>query len=648
VVLAATVSSVACVVVVVVLAGGRPYALLGLDDPGALVRLGTPLLRLAADAAGTVCVGALVFASCFAEPGDWSTPVRCAGRWATAWCLAAGALVVLTAADQTGQPLTGPPSSVVVSSPTDRFAQWAALEEPVGWLVTAGLALVVAMACRTVVRRRSAVVLLGLAVLTALPPLATGHSSAGGGHDLATTALLVHVPAAMVWLGVLVALLRPGWRSRAAESHSRYRRLALVCWLVLAASGLVDAAVLVPQGHDVDSAYGRLLAGKIVLVAVLGIAGGVLRGRIGSFRRLAVADLLLLATTVGVSVGLTHLPPPAFLGAQPGIQRTLLGYDLAGPPTPTRLLLDWRIDLLFGPLAVLLAAGYLLAVRRLPGRWPPGRTAAWLTACLVLLLATSSGIGRYAPAMFSAHIAAHMLVAMLVPLLFALGGPFTLADRLVPGLLRGLYDGATLRVLTHPLVILPLFAGSPFVLYGTGLFAAAARFHWAGMVIDTVFLLLGYLFAWTVVGVDPLPRPLPVPARLGVLLAAMPFDVVFGTTVLDSRTVIGDGPASANLYSSLALPWVPDLLADQHLAGLLALLLGEATLLVATVALVVRWPRLDDSTDEVLELASTSTFGLVRLGYGSGRQPIGLVRRAGVGDQESAGRRTPRTDEGAR
>ena len=38
---------------------------------------------------------------------------------------------------------------------------------------------------------------------------------------------------------------------------------------------------------------------------------------------------------------------------------------------------------------------------------------AWLLGCLVLLFATSSGLGRYMPAMFSMHMAAHMLLSML-------------------------------------------------------------------------------------------------------------------------------------------------------------------------------------------------------------------------------------------
>jgi putative copper resistance protein D len=110
-------------------------------------------------------------------------------------------------------------------------------------------------------------------------------------------------------------------------------------------------------------------------------------------------------------------------------------------------------------------------------------------------------------------------------------------------------------------------------------------------------LVIGYLFAWTVIGIDPLPRPLPSLARLGLLLAAMPCDIVFGAALINTRTVIGNGPSAANMYSALALPWVPSPLTDQHTAGLIALAVGEVSLLLAIAALIARWHHLDHTAN---------------------------------------------------
>lgn len=604
---------------VAVLAGAWPYTVLGNSDPGALVRIGTPLLRLVADGSATLCVGSLVFAACFTARQDTGglsavgyAAVRSAGRWAVLWFLAAAVMVPFTVANLSGQPLAGRPQ-VHIGSPTSQFELWTSLEQPVAWLVTAGAAPVVALACRTLLRWQPTVAVLGLAVFGVLPPLVTGHSSSDTGHDLGTAAILIHVPVAVVWVGVLVALLRPGWRRAVPlpQVMRRYRWLALACWLILAASGLVDAWVLVPAGQLLSTGYGRLLLVKIGLVAAVGLLGWWLRRRASvpgaSAARLVVGEFVVLAATLGASVGLDHLVPPSFIGHPVTPDQTLLGYNLAGPPTLLRLVADWRIEVLFGSLAVALAVPYLLGVRRLRRqgrRWPAGRTAVWLAGCVVLLIATCSGIGRYASAMFSVHMAAHMLIGMLVPLLLALGGPLTLVREALPpaepGGLAGprewlgtLGNSPLLRLLTHPIVALGIFAGAPFLLYFTSLFDAAARFHWAHIAVNACFLVIGYLFAWAAVGVDPPPRPMPNLARLGMLLAAMPFDIVFGAMVMTTGRVIGNGPAGANMYSALALPWVPSLLADQHLAGGIALAIGEVTLLAAMAALLLRWNRID-------------------------------------------------------
>jgi putative copper resistance protein D len=237
----------------------------------------------------------------------------------------------------------------------------------------------------------------------------------------------------------------------------------------------------------------------------------------------------------------------------------------------------------------------------------------------VVLLATSSGIGRYGAAMFSVHLVGHMLLSMVAPVLLVLGAPVTLALRVLPAAgpgqpygphewVHALSRSTVLRVLVHPLVALPIFVASPFLLYFTGLFDAAVRFHWAHLAIDAYFLVAGYLFAWPVLGIDPLPRPLPGLARLGMLLAAMPFDTVFAAVIMTTRTVIGNGPAGANMYQALALPWVPGLLADQRIAGEAALGIGELVLFVAGFVLLLRWFRAGQ-TDDLPDLVAMTRAG---------------------------------------
>ena len=70
------------------------------------------------------------------------------------------------------------------------------------------------------------------------------------------------------------------------------------------------------------------------------------------------------------------------------------------------------------------------------------------------------------------------------------------------------------RLLTNPLVSLPLFVGSYYALYFSDLFAWALPQHPAHLVMNLHFLITGLLFFWPLVGVDPAPRRLPPVARL--------------------------------------------------------------------------------------------------------------------------------------
>jgi cytochrome c oxidase assembly factor CtaG len=145
------------------------------------------------------------------------------------------------------------------------------------------------------------------------------------------------------------------------------------------------------------------------------------------------------------------------------------------------------------------------------------------------------------------------------------------------------------RLLTHPLVALALFVGSYYVLYFSGLFPAALPEHWAHKLMNLHFLLVGALFFWPIVGLDPAPRRLPPAARMGLVFASVPFHAFFGVAVMSANTAVG-----GDFYRSLALPWVPDVLRDQQLGGGLAWAAGEVPLLIVVIALLIQWSRQDE------------------------------------------------------
>jgi putative copper resistance protein D len=603
-------------VALVAISGGATYVIAGLPDPGVLTHYGLGVVRVLADAASVVCVGSLLLAAFLVPPQDSGTvardgyaALRTAGIAAWVWFVAAIASVFFTAADGAGKPVTD------LFSPPVLFDLVDAIEQPKAWLVTAAIALVLAVGCRMVLSWGWTAVLFLVAVAGLVPVAVTGHSASGGSHDMATNSLLYHLVAASLWVGGLFALLAHGWRrgEHLSLAARRFSKLALVCWIVMAVSGVINALVRISLGDLLTTDYGLLVIAKIVALLVLGVFGQQQRsrgvrdlvdGRGGAqLLRLAAVELLIMFVTIGIATALARTPPPQDAVTQPSIIELLIGYDLPGAPTVLRMMFDWRFDLIYGTGAIVLAAVYLLGVRRLRLRgdaWPVGRTVSWLAGCFVLLVATSSGLGRYSPAMFSVHMGVHMLLSMVAPVLFVLGGPMTLALRALPAAGRGAPPGPRewvlafvrsplAKVLTHPVVALLLFVGSFYVLYFSGLFDTALNYHWAHLVMNAHFLLSGYVFYWAVIGIDPAPRRLPHLGRLAMMFAAMPFHAFFGVILMSKQTVIGE-----TFYRSVNLPWVSDLLADQRLGGGIAWAFGEVPVLLVLIALLVQWSRADE------------------------------------------------------
>ncbi|MGB6275592.1 MAG: cytochrome c oxidase assembly protein, partial [Rhodococcus sp. (in: high G+C Gram-positive bacteria)] len=323
----------------------------------------------------------------------------------------------------------------------------------------------------------------------------------------------------------------------------------------------------------------------------------------GPLLRFAGAEVLVLAATIGMAVGLGRTPPPAEIDPNLTTTEAALGYNLSGPPTFARMALDWRFDLIFGTAAIVMAVVYLIGVRRLRLRgdaWPVGRTVAWVLGCLTLLISTSSGIGRYSTAVFSVHMTGHMMLSMLAPVLLALGGALTLALRVlpaagkdgVPGMREWLLIGLHSRIsqfLTHPLVASLIFVGGFYVLYLGGIFGAVLDSHGAHLLMNLHFVLSGYLFYWTVIGVDPSPRKIAPVTKLAVVFGSLPFHAFFGVALMSMNTVMG-----AWFYRTLGLDWNSDLLGDQKLGGGIAWATGEVPLVLVMLALLIQWSRSDD------------------------------------------------------
>lgn len=599
----------------------------GLPNPGPVTNYGLPFVKAVGEIAAVTATGAFMFAA-FLVPPQQNQVLDAAGyralRTGTAaagvWAVCAVLMVPLTVSDVSGQPLS------TRLSPADIWSVADLIEIAGAWRWTALFAVLVTVVSIPVLRWSWTPVLFGASLVTLLPLALSGHSSSGGAHDVATNSLLIHLVAGAMWAGGLLALLVHALRGggHADLATRRFSAVALWCFVAMAFSGVINALVRIRPADLLSTNYGGLILAKTAALVVLGVVGwqqrrrGVVALRCdpnarGPLVRLAFVEAVIFGLTFGVAVALGRTPPPPPVDVNLSIPAVEIGYDLAGPPTAARLLFDWRFDLVFGTAALVFAVVYLAGVRRLRRRgdpWPVGRSVAWLLGCLLLLVTTSSGIGRYMPAMFSVHMIAHMLLSMLVPILLVLGAPVTLALRALPAagradppgprewLLAALHSRVS-HVLTNPFVATALFIVGFYGLYFGGIFEAAAGSHAAHLAMNLHFLLSGYLFYWVVIGIDPTPRPIPHLAKLAMVFASLPLHAFFGVVLMGTQSVIAE-----SFYRSLQLSWHTDLLGDQRLGGGIAWAAGEVPLVVVLIALFVQWRRSDDRTARRLDRAA--------------------------------------------
>ena len=599
-------------VVLAMMTAAKLQTWLGIPDPGIVTTYGLPVLKTLADGAGAVTIGGLLLAAFLVPPQangvldvDGYRGMRTASNAAVVWAVCSYALVPLTLSDVSGQSLM---TTIKAPGFIDLVSE---VEAADAWLWSGIIALVVAGLSRIVIRWGWAPILLVAGFGGLIPRAISGHASAGGSHDYAVNSLMIHLFAASVWIGGLVAVLVLAvYRSTHLPlAVRRFSVLAGLSIAAMAASGVINALIRITPEQLLTTDYGRMVFLKIVILCALGFVGLQHRTRTlptiesdsTPFIRLALVEVGLFALVLAVAVSLGRTPPPGAT-VSPSKAEVVLGYDLAGPPSVARILFDWRFNLIYGTLAIILAVLYALGVRRLRQRgdlWPVGRTVAWMLGSALLLFATSSGVGRYATAMFSVHMSEHMLLSMMVPILLVLGAPVTLALRALPPAGRGGAPGPrewilaavhnpVSRFLTHPAIAGLIFVAGFYGLYLGGIFEKTVGSHFGHLLMTGHFLISGYLFYWVAIGIDPRPRPTAPVARLGMVLAVLPFHAFFALAMMSMSTVMG-----ASYYRGLGLPWDTDLLADQKLGGSLAWATGELPLLVVMIALLMQWSRSD-------------------------------------------------------
>ena len=267
--------------------------------------------------------------------------------------------------------------------------------------------------------------------------------------------------------------------------------------------------------------------------------------------------------------------------------------DLA-PFTFGRVFTAWTLDPVLTVVTVWAAGLYLFGVWVLHDRgvrWPLGRTVSFVVVGLgTLFFATSSGLGTYDTTLLSVHMVQHMVLSMVVPLFLALGAPVTLALRTLPARPRrwllGVLHSRVARVLSFPPLTFLLFVISPWALYFTGWYDATLHSTPVHELMHLHLVIVGCLFFWPLVGIDPVPGRVAYPFRLLLIVLTLPFHAFLGVTIMGQEALIG-----GSWYRALPMPWLPDPAADQHVAGGILWASGDVVGLVFIAVLFTQWAR---------------------------------------------------------
>ncbi len=600
-------AAVTSCLVALVLAGVLPGAVAdGLRDAGAPSRWALPVVSLLTHLAALGTVGSVLVGSVLlrARPtGELSELARRAvtkaGPWATAWALLTAGQLLLTASVIAAVPLTRLDTDILAAVVTS--GQGRAL------VVAALLAAAVAA---TAGRARSATdgrLLLVVAVVGLLPPTLTGHASSAVDHDVAASALVVHVVAATLWTGGLVGLvqhLRPSPLALAA-AVPRFSAVALAAYVALAGSGVLAVSTRLDMSLDPwRSDYGVLVMAKVAALVVLGAIGYGHRRRVlprlvsasgqGPFLRLAAVELVGMGVAMGLAAALSRTPVPPAAGA---VQPT---HGTGHPTLPgvvervsaSGLATAWRPNAIVLVVVGLALAAYVLAVRavrRQGGTWHRGRTAAFVCGLLVAVVDLCSGVATYAPAMVSVQVTQLLIALLVVPALLLLGAPGTLWTQSGWGTLSGVAPRTWWRRkarASSPLTGAAACSTLLLTVYRTPLIEASQRDFWTHMAVMVLAVVAGLLLLWPALG----------PASSGsdgIETAGEWTWCMVGVAgclgLLAAQLRYGDRLLAAEWFLELRWSWV-DPVADQRLAGAVAAAAAVAVLILGLVLTRVLGP----------------------------------------------------------
>lgn len=616
-----------------------------LSDPGALTRWALPATKIIHNMAWSLTFGALMFAAIILprftampkrgrpvaddakEHPAYTRSLHIASVSAVIWTFSAIAQIIFTYSDVAGMPVN---TSEGFSSGMLDYVLAIAVGRAWFWMtIIAAVVTSLVFAVRTPTAMAWGAV---LALLGIVPLALVGHSSSGDDHFAAVNSIGLHLLGVLLWVGglVLLAMLAPTLsgtsqlKPKIKKGHTqplvytvltRYSAIAGVAIALVAGSGVANAAIRMENIEHFMAPYGQMVLLKGALTVVLGLIGLAHRVRViprlktGTTQppentrkilwRLISVELVIMVgimTTASI-LGQSEPPKPEEIPPDASPARITTKYELPPELTAVRWITEWRFNWLWVAIVIFLAIWYIRALQKLAARgdkWPIARTIFFFIGLAILVWDTSSAPAIYGLVLFSAHMVNHMILTMLIPIFLVLGAPITLALRSIASRkdgTRGLreYMLAVLnskysKVITHPIFAAVNFAGSLVIFYFTPVFEFALRYHIGHELMNTHFLLTGFIFASVMIGIDPLPNRPTYPLRLVILIATMVFHAFIAVALTGSDSLL-----MAEWFSAIGRDWGLPAIDDQKMGGAIMWGTGEFPTVAMALIVLYRW-----------------------------------------------------------
>lgn len=158
-------------------------------------------------------------------------------------------------------------------------------------------------------------------------------------------------------------------------------------------------------------------------------------------------------------------------------------------------------------------------------KWPPHRYGCWCLGVICAAAAVVGPLANRAHTDFVAHMAGHLLIGMLAPLLMVLAAPMTLLLRTLEvrpaRRVSRILHSRPVRFMSHPVVAATLNIGGLWLLYMTVLYMEMQQHFILHFAIHFHVFMAGYLFTSSLIYIDPVAHRYSFVYRAAVLLVSL-------------------------------------------------------------------------------------------------------------------------------